>query len=85
MLTYLLYHVLPVQRTVMQPDELSSETLYRNPGPGLEEEIISTYEEAYRRIKETTGVTNVQVGWCTSEYILYPEVLIWKCFKCICL
>lgn len=47
----------------MQTDELSSETLHRNPGAGGEEEIISTFEDAYRRIKEATGVTNVQVGF----------------------
>ncbi|XP_042340178.1 coiled-coil domain-containing protein 151 [Plectropomus leopardus] len=49
------------QRTVMQTDELSSEAQRSSPRmAGEEEKVISTFEEAFRRIKEATGVTDIQ-------------------------
>ncbi|KAM9363879.1 coiled-coil domain-containing protein 151 [Symphorus nematophorus] len=49
------------QRTTMQPDELSSEAQRSTPRvAGEEEKAISTFEEAFRRIKEATGVTDIQ-------------------------
>ncbi|KAJ4922086.1 hypothetical protein JOQ06_027911 [Pogonophryne albipinna] len=49
------------QRTAMQPDELSSEAQHSSPRiAGEEEKVISTFEEAFRRIKEATGVTDIQ-------------------------
>ncbi|XP_071393448.1 coiled-coil domain-containing protein 151 [Centroberyx affinis] len=49
------------QRVPMQPDELSSEAQRSTTRMGGEEEkTISTFEEAFRRIKEATGVTNIQ-------------------------
>lgn len=47
----------------MQPDEQSSEVLRSSPTlTGEEEKVISVYEEAFKRIKEATGVTDIQVG-----------------------
>ncbi|KAK5926993.1 hypothetical protein CgunFtcFv8_022523 [Champsocephalus gunnari] len=49
------------QRTAMQPDELSSEVQRSSPRiAGEQEKVISTFEEAFRRIKEATGVTDIQ-------------------------
>ncbi|KAG8015112.1 hypothetical protein GBF38_022414, partial [Nibea albiflora] len=49
------------QRTTMQPDELSSEAQRSSPRvTGEEEKAISTFEEAFRRIKEATNVTDIQ-------------------------
>ncbi|XP_075893866.1 outer dynein arm-docking complex subunit 3-like isoform X3 [Nelusetta ayraudi] len=49
------------QRPVMQPDEQSSEVLRSSPTlTGEEEKVISVYEEAFKRIKEATGVTDIQ-------------------------
>ncbi|XP_041723424.1 coiled-coil domain-containing protein 151 isoform X1 [Coregonus clupeaformis] len=48
------------QRAAMQPDELSSEAQRSATGLGEEERAISTFEEAFRRIKEATGVTDTQ-------------------------
>ncbi|XP_040891792.1 coiled-coil domain-containing protein 151 [Toxotes jaculatrix] len=49
------------QRTTMQPDEVSSEAQRSTTGmAGEEEKAISTFEEAFRRIKEATGVTDIQ-------------------------
>ncbi|XP_067115391.1 coiled-coil domain-containing protein 151 [Osmerus mordax] len=48
------------QRPGMQPDELSSETQRSVTGVGEEERAISTFEEAFRRIKEATGVTDTR-------------------------
>ncbi|XP_031140286.1 coiled-coil domain-containing protein 151 isoform X1 [Sander lucioperca] len=49
------------QRTTMQPDELSSEAQRSTPRmTGEEEKAISSFEEAFRRIKEATGVTDIQ-------------------------
>lgn len=46
----------------MQPDELNSEAQCSTPRMGGDEEkAISTFEEAFRRIKEATGLTDVQV------------------------
>uniref|UniRef100_A0A3Q2Q4M2 Coiled-coil domain containing 151 n=1 Tax=Fundulus heteroclitus TaxID=8078 RepID=A0A3Q2Q4M2_FUNHE len=50
-----------VQRTIMQPDELSSEAQHSSTRMAAEEEkAISTFEEAFRRIKVATGVTDIQ-------------------------
>ncbi|XP_076133001.1 coiled-coil domain-containing protein 151 [Alosa pseudoharengus] len=48
------------QRTAMQPDELSSEAQRSTTGIGEEERAISTFEEAFRRIREATGVTDTR-------------------------
>ncbi|XP_073349414.1 coiled-coil domain-containing protein 151 [Pagrus major] len=49
------------QRTAMQPDELSSEAQRSTSRmAGEEEKAISTFEEAFRRIKDATGVTDIQ-------------------------
>uniref|UniRef100_A0A8C5DLU2 ODAD1 central coiled coil region domain-containing protein n=1 Tax=Gouania willdenowi TaxID=441366 RepID=A0A8C5DLU2_GOUWI len=49
------------QRTTLQPDEVGSEAQRSTTRmAGEEEKIISTFEEAYRRIKEATGVTDIQ-------------------------
>ncbi|XP_041959786.1 coiled-coil domain-containing protein 151 isoform X2 [Alosa sapidissima] len=48
------------QRTAMQPDELSSEAQRSTTGIGEEEHAISTFEEAFRRIREATGVTDTR-------------------------
>ncbi|XP_028265264.1 coiled-coil domain-containing protein 151 [Parambassis ranga] len=49
------------QRTVMQPDDLSSEAQHSTTVMAVEEEkVISTFEEVYRHIKEITGVTDTQ-------------------------
>ncbi|KAM7418616.1 hypothetical protein PAMA_015970 [Pampus argenteus] len=49
------------QRATMQPDELSSEAQRSATRmAGEEEKTISTFEEAFRRIKEATGVTKIQ-------------------------
>ncbi|XP_028457648.1 coiled-coil domain-containing protein 151 isoform X3 [Perca flavescens] len=49
------------QRTTIQPDELSSEAQRSTPRmAGEEEKAISSFEEAFRRIKEATGVTDIQ-------------------------
>ncbi|KAM8721811.1 outer dynein arm-docking complex subunit 3-like [Acanthopagrus schlegelii] len=49
------------QRTAMQPDELSSEAQRSTSRmAGEEEKAIYTFEEAFRRIKEATGVTDIQ-------------------------
>lgn len=45
---------------VMQPDDMSSEALQSEPIVERKE-VLSTFEDAYRCIKEATGVTNVQV------------------------
>uniref|UniRef100_A0A8C8JDM9 ODAD1 central coiled coil region domain-containing protein n=1 Tax=Oncorhynchus tshawytscha TaxID=74940 RepID=A0A8C8JDM9_ONCTS len=48
------------QRAAMQPDELSSDAQRSATGLGEEERAISTFEEAFRRIKEATGVTDTR-------------------------
>ncbi|XP_060907578.1 coiled-coil domain-containing protein 151 isoform X2 [Labrus mixtus] len=49
------------RRATIQPDELSSEAQRSSPRmPGEEEKVLSTFEEAFRRIKEATGVTDIQ-------------------------
>ncbi|XP_064857495.1 coiled-coil domain-containing protein 151 [Oncorhynchus nerka] len=48
------------QRAAMQPDELSSDAQRSATGLGEEERTISTFEEAFRRIKEATGVTDTR-------------------------
>ncbi|XP_019939841.2 coiled-coil domain-containing protein 151 isoform X1 [Paralichthys olivaceus] len=50
------------RRTTMQPDELSSEaprSTTRMAGDE-EEKVMSTFEEAFQRIKEATGVTDIR-------------------------
>uniref|UniRef100_A0A667ZVZ6 Outer dynein arm docking complex subunit 3 n=1 Tax=Myripristis murdjan TaxID=586833 RepID=A0A667ZVZ6_9TELE len=50
------------QRAPVQPDELSSEAQRSTTRmTGEEEKSISTFEEAFQRIKEATGVTNIHV------------------------
>uniref|UniRef100_A0A3B4VBQ4 Coiled-coil domain containing 151 n=1 Tax=Seriola dumerili TaxID=41447 RepID=A0A3B4VBQ4_SERDU len=50
-----------IQRANMQPDELSSEAQRSTTRmAGEEEKAVSTFEEAFRRIKEATGVTDIQ-------------------------
>ncbi|KAM9489700.1 coiled-coil domain-containing protein 151 isoform 3-T3 [Salvelinus alpinus] len=48
------------QRAALQPDELSSDVQRSATGLGEEERAISTFEEAFRRIKEATGVTDTR-------------------------
>ncbi|XP_069022060.1 coiled-coil domain-containing protein 151 isoform X1 [Embiotoca jacksoni] len=49
------------QRSTTQPDELSSEAQHSTTRmAGEEEKAISTFEEAFRRIKEATAVTNIE-------------------------
>lgn len=56
----------------MQPDELSSEAQRSTSRmAGEEEKAISTFEEAFRRIKEATGVTDIQVEMCKEKNWLY--------------
>lgn len=45
---------------VIQPEDIGSEALPSEPVMERKE-VLSTFEEAYRCIKEATGVTNVQV------------------------
>lgn len=45
---------------MIQPDEISSEALQSEPVMERKE-VLSTFEDAYRCIKEATGVTNIQV------------------------
>lgn len=60
------------QRPVMQPDEQSSEVLRSSPTlTGEEEKVISVYEEAFKRIKEATGVTDIQVGGVDGGVIYF--------------
>lgn len=54
----------------MQPDEQSSEVLQSSPRlTGEEEKVISVYEEAFKRIKEATGVTDIQVGGVEQAFL----------------
>ncbi|KAM3865378.1 coiled-coil domain-containing protein 151 [Diretmus argenteus] len=49
------------RRVPMQPDELSNDAPRSTTRmAGEEEKTISTFEEAFRHIKEATGVTNIQ-------------------------
>ncbi|KAL2087077.1 hypothetical protein ACEWY4_018136 [Coilia grayii] len=48
------------QRTAMHPDELSSEAQRSTTNLGEEERAISTFEEAFHRMKEATGVTDTR-------------------------
>ncbi|XP_068178443.1 coiled-coil domain-containing protein 151 [Antennarius striatus] len=49
------------QRTAMQPDELGSEAPCSTPTmAGEEDKATSTYEEAFRRLKEASGLTDLQ-------------------------
>lgn len=62
-----------MQRTAVQPDDLSSEPQRSTTRMAVEDEkIISTFEDVFRRIKEATGVTDIQV------YILYSV----RCYRC---
>lgn len=64
----------------MQPDDMSSEALQTEPTVERKE-VLSTFEEAYRCIKEATGVTNVQVGMSSSSVSLLLHtyaVALWK-------
>lgn len=58
---------------VMQPDDMSSEALQSEPTVERKE-VLSTFEDAYRCIKEATGVTNVQVEKsCVCTAILFLQ------------
>ncbi|XP_064180131.1 coiled-coil domain-containing protein 151 [Anguilla rostrata] len=46
------------QRTAMHPDELSSEAQRSAAAVAEEDKVIHTFEEAFHRIKEATGVTD---------------------------
>ncbi|KAJ8283742.1 hypothetical protein COCON_G00025920 [Conger conger] len=46
------------QRAVMHPDELSSEAQRSAAAAAEEDNVIHTFEEAFRRIKDATGVTD---------------------------
>lgn len=60
----------------MQPDELSSEAQRSTTRmAGEEEKAISTFEEAFRRIKEATGVSDVQVWMWTEKDLIYLLLL----------
>ncbi|KAG7491599.1 hypothetical protein MATL_G00005360 [Megalops atlanticus] len=48
------------QRAAVHPDELSSEAQRSATAFGEEDRAISTFEEAFRRIKDATGVTDTQ-------------------------
>lgn len=47
------------QRVAMQPEDSATDT-QRNTNGVQEEKIINTFEEAFKRIKEATGVTDTQ-------------------------
>lgn len=61
---------LQAQRTAMHPDELSSEAQRSTTGIGEEERAVSTFEEAFRRIKEATGVTDTRVKNLTKQSLV---------------
>lgn len=71
------------QRTVMiiQPDDMSSEALQSEPVMERKE-VLSTFEDAYRCIKEATGVTNIQV-WRSSPS-MYLLQFTYGAVKSIC-
>lgn len=57
--------IVQVQRAAVQLDELSSEVQHSTTRMLAEEEKdISTAEEAFRRIKEATGITDIKVQRC---------------------
>ncbi|XP_047220813.1 coiled-coil domain-containing protein 151 isoform X2 [Girardinichthys multiradiatus] len=61
-----------VQRTIMQPDELSGEAQHSTTRIAAEEEkAISTFELAFRSIREATGVTDMQE--VLENFILQKE------------
>ncbi|MED6250728.1 hypothetical protein ATANTOWER_007243 [Ataeniobius toweri] len=61
-----------VQRTIMQPDELSGEAQHSTTRIAAEEEkAISTFELAFRSIREATGVTDMQE--VLEHFILQKE------------
>lgn len=61
----------------MQPDELSSEAQRSTPRmTGEEEKAISSFEEAFRRIKEATGVTDIQVWMWKGKDWLYQLCIL---------
>lgn len=63
----------------MQPDELSSEPQRSTTRMAGEEErgVISTLEETFRRIKEATGVTDIQVWMWTGKDTYKSYVLVY--------
>lgn len=64
----------------MQPDELSSEAQRSTTRMAVEEEkAISTFEEAFLRIKEATGVTDVQVGCEQRRLYYYSQISEHQC------
>uniref|UniRef100_A0A3B5BF88 Coiled-coil domain-containing protein 151-like n=1 Tax=Stegastes partitus TaxID=144197 RepID=A0A3B5BF88_9TELE len=59
-----------VQRTIIQPDELSSEAPHSTTRmAGEEEKVMSTFEEAFRRNKEAAEVTDSQVWGETRQHL----------------
>lgn len=61
----------------MQPDELSSEAQRSTSRmAGEEEKAIYTFEEAFRRIKEATGVTDIQERGEVAVHTLYSDVCV---------
>lgn len=55
-------------RTSLQNDEFSSALTYED-----HQQKITTYEEAFKRIKECTGISDTMVG-ALSTWIVYPLV-----------
>ena len=70
----------------MQPDELSSEAQRSTPRmAGEEEKVISTFEEAFRRIKEATGVTDIQVRmWEENMDVFMWLISVFTYFFLVC-
>lgn len=59
---------------VMQPDDMSSEALQSEPIVERKE-VLSSFKDAYRCIKEATGVANVQVEKSSPAVcVLYSAV-----------
>lgn len=51
---------------MIQPDDMSGEALQSEPVMERKE-VLSIFEDAYRSIKEATGVTNIQVRMCCEK------------------
>ena len=78
---------LQTQRTVMQLDELNSDVQHSSPRlTGDEEKVTSTYDEAFIRITEATGVRDLQVEMCKEAdapihvYTLHMEAFLFGNF-----
>uniref|UniRef100_A0A3Q3W0R4 ODAD1 central coiled coil region domain-containing protein n=1 Tax=Mola mola TaxID=94237 RepID=A0A3Q3W0R4_MOLML len=55
------------QRTVMQLDELNSDAQRSSPRATGVEKVTSTYDEAFRRIKEATGVRDIMKRFTSQK------------------